>query len=303
MDKTLDANNFGGSNAPSDASTPSGAEAQAVPQPSGAASITSVTLSLPPFYEHDPLLWFVFLEAEFENHRIRADNSKYNQLLVRLPQQVAAQVRNILIRPPASGKYEALKEAVLSKVMPSGVARAQQLLSSCQLGDQRPSALLTQMQQVLGDWQVHESLLREFWMQKLPVSMQSVLSVVKDRPLSEVANLADEVAERYGTQPSQVTAVTNFSPPTQTPNQPDSIIATMLAEIAALRRDFQSLSLNQRRRSSSLSRTPRSRSSSRVSRSRTPSPGSDGLCWYHATFGDKAHRCRSPCSHRLARGN
>ena len=271
------------------------------------AAISSVTLTLPPFYEHDPVLWFVFLEAEFENHRVRSDSSRYNQLIVRLPQQVAAQVREILVRPPATGRYDALKEAVLKKVMPSTVTRAQQLLSTCQLGDQRPSALLAQMQQILGEWQIHESLLREFWMQKLPISMQSVLAVVKDRTLSELASLADEVAERYGTQSSQVNAVAGESCSTQAPHSTESLISTMLAEIAALRQDFRALSLNQSRRSSSSSSSSRSRSRSssrsRGSRSRSSSSNRDGLCWYHATFGDKARRCRSPCTHRSARGN
>ena len=259
--------------------------------------IQVVSLAIPPFMESDPELWFMHLEAEFANNRITGDTPKFNQLLSKVPREISTQLRDILLSLTPDNRYEPLKEALIKRLRPTERTRMQQLFYGIQLGNRSAVSLLSDMLQLLGGSTLDEGILREMWLQRLPVNVQAILMTAKSQPLHEAAQLADAVMERFG----QGTSLP--APPAQSPSYPASVpippsISTVapaaptpdtnvvMAEIAALRRDFQQLALNQRR-GGFRNRSPRRRSRSRPRGT---------VCWYHERYGTAARRCTKPCS-------
>ncbi|CAH8497729.1 unnamed protein product [Dicrocoelium dendriticum] len=210
--------------------------------------VSAVELASPPFWENDPLLWFTHLESTFYDCKISSDNSKYHQLMSRLPQSVSSQVRDVIACPPPDAKYDTLKQAIIQRITPYDKVRLQQLFRDLQLGDRMPSALLRQMQQLLGTSSMDEGILHEMWMQRLPESTQAILAVASALPLTAVAELADRVMERHQpanesrtfTRLSPVTA-----PATYATSEPSAIDALAL-QIASLQRQVEKLNLDRK---------------------------------------------------------
>lgn len=249
-------------------------------------TLNSVEFHSPPFWENDPVLWFINLEANFFNRRVTSDCAKYNQLINRLPQNISSQVRDILSCPPPEMKYETLKQAIIQRTTPSDKARLQQLFRDLQLGDRMPSALLRDMQQLLGTSNMDAGILRELWMQRLPENTQAILAVANALPLTAVADLADRVIERHQPTTSAhaltlLNAVASSAAPTT--SEPSAIDA-LSAQVATLQRQVEQLSLGRRHRRRS-SPSPR-----------RPKANAQGYCFYHARFGAKARKCEQPCS-------
>ncbi|CAH8466172.1 unnamed protein product [Dicrocoelium dendriticum] len=252
--------------------------------------LSVVSLSVPPFWDMDPVLWFALLEAEFYNHKITSDYAKYCKLLSYLPKEISTQVRDVIISQ-TENRYEALKEATIKRVMPSEKVRLQQLFRDLQLGDKLPSTLLREMQQLLGSSTMDETLLRELWLQRLPENTQAILATVSSVSLTQLADLADRVIER--SQPhvdaskmnavaSQGTSITGLQ----------STIEALQAQVATLSRQVQQLTMNPRRHSRLKSPCKHSKSNNR-----------QASCWYHQRFGTAARKCIKPCNFAEKQGN
>ncbi|XP_037573945.1 uncharacterized protein LOC119456289 [Dermacentor silvarum] len=147
-----------------------------------APAISAVDVKLPPFWTADPELWFLQVESQFTARRITADQTKYHHVVGSLPPTTASEVRDLLVAPPAVNAYTTLK-------------RLQQLLHGAELGDRTPSQLLRHMQQLLGTTttDVDSRLLRELFLQWLPINVWMVLASAADKQLSQLAELADLV--------------------------------------------------------------------------------------------------------------
>ncbi|CAH8514081.1 unnamed protein product [Dicrocoelium dendriticum] len=259
-------------------------------EPKVESMLSVVSLSVPPFWDMDPVLWFAHLEAEFYNHRITSDYAKYCKLLSYLPKEISMQVRDVIISQ-TENRYEALKEATIKRVMPSEKVRLQQLFRDLQLGDKLPSTLLREMQQLLGSSTMDETLLRELWLQRLPENTQAILATVSSVSLTQLADLADRVIERSQPQAdaskmnavaSQGTSITGLQ----------STIEALQAQVATLSRQVQQLTMTRRRPSRSKSPFKRSQSSNR-----------QASCWYHQRFGTAARKCVKPCNFAEKQGN
>ncbi|CAI2738848.1 unnamed protein product, partial [Dicrocoelium dendriticum] len=252
--------------------------------------LSVVSLSVPPFWDMDPVLWFALLEAEFYNHRITSDYAKYCKLLSYLPKEISMQVRDVIISQ-TDNRYEALKEATIKRVMPSEKVRLQQLFRDLQLGDKLPSTLLREMQQLLGSSTMDETLLRELWLQRLPENTQAILATVSSVPLTQLAELADRVIERSQPQAnaSKVHAVASQG---NSITGLQSTIEALQAQVATLSRQVQQLTMDRRRHSRSKSPCKLSNSNNR-----------QASCWYHQRFGTAARKCIKPCSFAKKQGN
>ncbi|GFW60367.1 transposon Ty3-I Gag-Pol polyprotein [Trichonephila clavipes] len=75
-------------------------------------------------------------------------------------------------------------------------SRLNLLLHNLQLGDKRPSHLLSEMRN-LAPSKLEDDLLQTLWLQRLPANLQQVLSVCK-APLDELTQIADKVHEVSG---------------------------------------------------------------------------------------------------------
>ena len=125
-----------------------------------------------------------------------------------LAPEVAAEVRDLLLSPPADDPYGALRAALVDRTQKSEKVRLRELLSQEVSGDEKPSQLLRKIEQLLGDKSLDDSLLSEMFVQRLPPGVRLVLSAVPGALTArELARLADRVVEST-TAASPVTAVT-----------------------------------------------------------------------------------------------
>ncbi len=83
---------------------------------SASADVAAVTLKLPPFWPADPEIWFAQVEAQFACRRITSQRSKFDQVVSSLSPEFAAEVRDLLLRPPADNPYSELKEQLTKRI-------------------------------------------------------------------------------------------------------------------------------------------------------------------------------------------
>ena len=102
------------------------------------------------------------------------------------------------MNPPEEEPYDVLKGTLIKSTTPSEQWSFQQLLSTKNLGDQKPTDLLWIMQQLLSDKAdaMDLSLLRAHFLQWLLSNVRMILaSTAKGRNLREVAEMANSVMQ------------------------------------------------------------------------------------------------------------
>ena len=99
------------------------------PPTSGSADVSAVNLKLPPFWPADPELWFAQVEAQFSCRRITSQKSKFDHVVASLSPDYAAEVRDLLLRPPDDTPYTALKEQLTKRTALSEQRRILQVRS------------------------------------------------------------------------------------------------------------------------------------------------------------------------------
>ena len=254
-------------------------------------STASVSLRIPEFIPDDPELWLAQLEAQFRTARISAQQQRFSYLAASLPRHLASDVRDILIHPPETNPYDALKKALLVRTTCSEEKRLRQLLSGISLGDRKPTQLLRHMKQLAGNVPMDDAFLRQIWVQALPESTQSILSVLTDKlSLDDLAASADRVLECSPVHVSSATSSIDRIKPVDN----DQLTQKLIKQVQSLTLEVKALKA-QRSRSRS-----RNRSTSR----HLSTPGNfSGICWYHRRFKERATRCTKPCTYKSPSGN
>ncbi|XP_011402733.1 PREDICTED: uncharacterized protein LOC105312074 [Amphimedon queenslandica] len=237
-------------------------------------TLVTVSCKLPTFWPADPELWFAQVDAQF---RVTSQATKFEYVIATLDPQYAAEVRDLILKPPDADPYDRLKEELIKRTTASEQRRLQLPINAEDLGDRTPSQLLRHTQQLLGGKAAsfNQSFLRQLFLQRLPPNVCMVLASTKDdEDLESLASLADKVVEVAS---RAVNAVQTTELSTE--------VEQLRSDIATLKKLVTSLS---------DLRHPRS------FRRRTPSPAPPDrpttLCWYHAQFAEKATKCTKPCS-------
>ena len=251
------------------------------------AVVASVSIKLPPFWPSDPQIWFAQVEAQFSTRGITAQRTMFDYVVASLSPEFATEIRDLILRPPAENPYDTVKAQLTKRTAASEQRRLQQLFSTEELGDRKPTQLLRRLQQLAGDTPglPDGKFLRELFLQRLPSNVRMVLASTRDdTAIEDLAQLADKIVE-VALPPS----VSNVSV------QP-SELELLRTELATLTKVVNSLKLHRRSRSRSRSNsTSHRRSPSPAGQPRPPTENND-LCWYHQTFGDSARKCKPPCS-------
>ena len=182
--------------------------------------------------------------------------------------------------------------------------RLNKLLISEELSERTPSQLLRRMQQLLGEKQLEPSILKQLFVQRLPMNVQLIMASTSDTmSINDLAALADKIVEVAS--PPSVASVTPDIPTQQASQPPKSALADdmqrLTTQVAELTTQMQTLSsiLHQgqgNRQSRSRNHSGNCRDSSRSPRRHSEQRHPDSECWYHWKFGGETKRCETLCS-------
>ena len=150
------------------------------------ASVSVVTVKIPPFWPADPQVWFAQVEAQFSTWNITSQRTKFDHVVAALAPELATEVRDLLLQPPADTPYDVLRAQLIKRTAASEQRHFRQLFTAEELGDRTPSQLLRRLQQLLGDAagpNPDNTFLRELFLQRLPGHVRMVLASSGDLPL------------------------------------------------------------------------------------------------------------------------
>jgi len=154
-------------------------------------------------------------------------------------------------------------------------------LRDLELGDKKPSYLLREMQQLAGD-QLADDMLKNLWLQHLPVQVQTILTTCSDS-LSNLSKMADKIHEV-----SEVSTVATVNTEKQYKCQTNNSHSDLELQIISLKKAIEELSQrgrNKDRRDDKQYRRTRSKSHDQKERE-------DGLCYFHSKFKAQARICK-----------
>jgi hypothetical protein len=138
-------------------------------------------------------LWFARVESCFAAHQpaITVDNTKFAHVVQLLDGAAAAEVRSIILTPPANDRYKAIKDELLKVFGRTQASKDRELLHGSGLGDRKPTAMLRHMQALGSDL---DTLMKALFLERLPVSVRTILATSKGN-LAALAEEADQIFE------------------------------------------------------------------------------------------------------------
>ena len=77
-----------------------------------AAAVSAVSVKLPVFWPEDLEVWFIRVEAQLRSRSVTQDQTKIDYVVASLDNSTAAELKAVLLHPPAVNKYDAIKEAL-----------------------------------------------------------------------------------------------------------------------------------------------------------------------------------------------
>lgn len=248
-----------------------------------------VGVRLPPFWPEEPAVWFAQIEGSFALSKIKDDDTKYYYVSAQLDHRYAAEVKDILTNPPATGKYEMLKTELIKRLSASREKEVTQLLMHEELGGRRPSQFLRHLRHLAGK-DIPGDFIRTIWTSRLPTSLQTVIASQPESTLEALADLADKVHDLVPSTP-QVAS---------TDAVPGSLLEKLTQEVAELSRQVKALSTGNTRRCRSRDRdNQRNRNRTRSQSNYRKFPN----CFYHNKYGENAKVCAKPCDYQPGKAN
>ena len=241
-------------------------------------------MKLPPFWADRPSLWFSQADSQFTISGITNDETKFHYVVSQLDTRYAAEVEDVITKPPATGRYQYLRTKLIERLSSSEEQRVRQLISEEELGDRKPSQFLRHLRSLAGTTTLQDNLLRRLWLRRLPSHVQAILTAQSELQLDKVAELANKIVEVSPAPPPL--AVHAIAVPRSNADN------ALLAAIEGLSKQVAALSSRHCDRPRSRSRA-RSKSTNRTN---TEQFDSSRWCWYHSRFREKATKCRAPCS-------
>lgn len=249
-----------------------------------------VGVRLPPFWPEEPAVWFAQIEGSFALSRIKDDETKYYYVTSHLEHRYAAEVKDILVNPPATNKYETLKAELIKRLSASREKEVTQLLMHEELGDRRPSQFLRHLRHLAGK-NIPDDFIRTIWTSRLPTNLQTVIASQPQSTLEALSDLADKVHDMVPSTP-QVASADAAS---------GSLLEKLTREVAELSRQVKQLSVNN---SPGRSRSRQHGGNRKKSRTRSNSSYRKfPNCFYHSKYGDNARTCVKPCDYQQGKAS
>ena len=164
---------------------------------------------LPDFKPKMVEVWFHLLEAQFLEHGITSETSKFNLAVTKLDERTLPVVEHIILSNTKKNKYTEMKNDLLKKYVEAPEEKFTRLVQGMNIGDKQPSELLREMAE-LGQSLVDPTVIRSFWVNRLPNQTRIAVSTMLDTAdTDKLTTLADRIYKiEIGSSPNpQVFAV------------------------------------------------------------------------------------------------
>ena len=135
------------------------------------------------FYATDVELWFNQIETQFALHQINDDDERYSLTCAALSDEVASDVRDVLLQPFRSNKYESLKAILIERRGLTTPERVNKVISSERIGTDIPSRFLWRLQKTAGfgtKAMVGKAVIRQAFIRQMPASIRAHLATQPD---------------------------------------------------------------------------------------------------------------------------
>jgi hypothetical protein len=213
--------------------------------------------------------WFTMAEAQFMLRRVTSGVDRYCHVLTTLPCSSYRLISHLVEDIPSEESYTVLKEALMQAHQLSDYQRVELLSKVEPLGSRKPSDLLAAMIELCPRQHLDSPFFLYFFLQRLPREIRVLLAEEDPKDVRRIAEKADRLVALH------------------VPQHHDAVAAVPLssddADVAAVK--------------------PRRKQKGGKKRGKGGKGGKSAheearstLCWYHATFGEKANSCTAPCS-------
>ena len=265
-------------------------------------------VKLPSFRPEMPDLWFIQIEAIFDDFGITREEEKYRIVISQGEGPWLVEINDLIRAGPNSIQpYTHLKKEIINRFSLSEGSRLKKLLEEEEIGDLKPSQFLRRLKTVAGGTPIADNIMKPLWLSRLPNNVQGILQAQpSSNTLNELAEIADRISETM-INPQTQSAVHSIShnkiytPPQPIIQNSTEELKQMLTamgqkfELLTVKMEYLEKSMNQNRNRS------RSRSQSRGrSYDSKPFTSEKGFCYYHENFGEQARRCQQPCKYKPA---
>ena len=242
-------------------------------------------ITLPPFWADKPLTWFGMVEARFRLYGIEDEQYKYDLLANSLTRESSSLAVDIIESPPPSYPYTTLKQRLLSAHQLTEYQKIAQLLKMGPLGGRRPSELLAAMLELCPRGEEKNVFFTHLFLERLPAELRIMLGEDDRQDPRSLADKADQLWAMHGGKSHQIAAVAA---------DVQELDPLSVAAISAQRKGKGSQKGRGKSRDANGALPPAA-----ATPKNAPSDLAQlqsGLCYYHWTYGDRASKCKTPCS-------
>ena len=147
------------------------------------------------FYASDVKLWFNQIETQFALHQIDDDDERYSLTCAALSGEIASDVRDVLLQPFRSNKYDSLKAILIERRGLTTPERVNKVISGEKIRNDIPPRFLRRLQKTAGFGTkavVGKAVIRQAFIRQMPASIRAHLATQPDSAtLESLAVLAD----------------------------------------------------------------------------------------------------------------